>query len=274
MKMQQVVVELLPLAQLEPWEEVNVRRTQVKAEIDELAESIKRIGLLEPIVVQEQANGRYRIVLGQRRFYAFQQLAATDPEKFGRIPAIVKKMDRVTATIASMVENIQRRDIAARDKATACKFLLDHFGSTKAVAEELGYKSDQPVKKWLGFHAVPESIKKMVDKKQISPVEAIEISSNVADEKKAVEIAEKIVEDKMSKPEKERVIDVIREEPDLPKERIFKIADERKYQEEIHFVLPPKFAKGLTEAADEEGADPNTKAKNIVMDWIRSSKYV
>lgn len=247
----QYAIEPLKLEEVEPWEEVNVRRTKVKADIDELAESIKRIGLLEPIVVQQQENGKYRIIVGQRRFYAYQQLASTNPEKYGTIPSIVKHFDRVKATVASMAENVQRRDLAARDKAVTCKFLLEHFGSTKAVAEELGI-GEQTVKKWLGYHAVPEKMKQMVDEKKISAVEAIEISSNVPDEKKAIEIAQKMVENKMTKPEKDRVIDVIREEPELPKEKIFTVAKERKYTEEVQFVLPPKYARGLAEAADED----------------------
>lgn len=269
----QYAIEPLRLEEVEPWEEVNVRRTKVKADIDELAESIKRIGLLEPIIVSQRENGKYRIIVGQRRFYAYQQLASTNSEKYGTIPAIVKQFDRVKATIASMAENVQRRDIAARDKAMTCKFLLDQFGSTKAVSEELGI-GEQTVRKWLGYHAVPEKLKEMVDEKRISAVEAIEISSNVPDEKKAVEIAQKMVDNKMTKPEKERVFDVIREEPDLPKERIFTVAQERKYTEEVQFVLPSKFARGLAEAADEDGIDTNAKAKTVVMDWLRSSKYL
>jgi ParB/RepB/Spo0J family partition protein len=269
----QYVVEPLKLEDLEPWEEVNVRRTQVKADVDELAESIKRIGLLEPIVVQQQENGKYRIIVGQRRYYAFQLLASVDPDKYGSIPAIIKRLDRIKATIASMAENVQRREIAARDKAVTCKLLLDHFGTTKAVAEELGV-TEQTVKKWLGYHAVPEQIKEMVEDKKISAVEAIEISSNVVDEKKAIEIAQKMVENKMTKPQKDRVIDVIKEEPELPKERIFTIADENKNQQEVFFVLSPKYARGLADAADEEGVDPNRKAKHVVMEWLRTSKYL
>ena len=223
--------------------------------------------------MQEQQNDKYRIIIGQRRFYAFQELANDDPKKWGRIPATVRRLDKVKATVASMIENVQRRDIAARDKAITCKFLLDQFGTTKAVAEELGV-TERTVKKWLGYHSVPESIKQIVDKKGISPIEAIEISSNVLDEKKALEIAQTIVEKKMTKPQKERVIDATAEEPQKPTKEILKIAEEGQYTEDIYFVLPPKYAKGLAAAANDDGSEPSFKAKTIVMDWIRTNRYL
>jgi ParB family chromosome partitioning protein len=126
-KSSQYNIEQISISQIEPWEEVNVRRRQVKAYVNGLVESIRRVGLLEPIIVQEQQNGKYRIIIGQRRFYAFQELANEDPKKWGRIPATVRHLDKAKATIASMIENVQRRDIAVHDKAITCKFLLDRF---------------------------------------------------------------------------------------------------------------------------------------------------
>jgi hypothetical protein len=52
-KSSQYHIKQIPLSQIEPWEEVNVRRRQVKADINELVESIRHVGLLEPIIVQE-----------------------------------------------------------------------------------------------------------------------------------------------------------------------------------------------------------------------------
>lgn len=264
--------ELMPLEDLEPWEEVNVRRRQVTVGLDELAESIKRIGLLEPIVVQDKQNGKYKIIVGQRRFYAFKQLAADNPTKFGKIPAIVRHMDKLRAIIASMTENVQRRDIPARDKALACQTLLDELHTPEAVAEELGL-TVQTVRKWLGYYVVPESIKKMVDENKISAPEAIQISSNVTDEQKAVEIAKTIVDKKMTKPQKERVMDELAVQPEAPVPRIFKAAEEKQRQKEFTFVLPDKYANGLEDAAKDENKEANQKAKDIVIDWIRANRY-
>jgi ParB family chromosome partitioning protein len=265
-KTQTVPVMDIPLEEIEIWEEANVRRRQITEGIDELAESIKRIGLQQPVVVQ-QDDGKYKLIIGQRRYLACKQLGLK------KIRALVQQpVDEIKARIASMAENIHRRDIAARDKAIVCKALLDKFGTPKAVAEELGV-TEQTVRKWLGYHAVAEPIKKMVEEKKITAVEAIKISSNVPEEKKAIRIAEKIAEAKMTKPEKERVFDAVEEEPAAPVERIFRRAEEKKIQKEIHFVLPEKVAKAMDKASEDEEKEPDELAKDIVVDWLRTNRY-
>ncbi|GAI91177.1 unnamed protein product, partial [marine sediment metagenome] len=146
------------------------------------------------------------------------------------------------------------------------------FGTPKAVAEELGI-TEVTVRKWLGYHAVPEKLKKMVDEKKISTREATRISENIPDESKAVEIAEKMVEEKLTKPQKDRVFDEIEEEPEVPVERIFKRAEEKKVQSEITIVLPPKAAEGLDRAASDEDKEPATLARDVVVTWLRDQEY-
>lgn len=258
-------VQNLPMIKVGIWEEGNVRRRRITAGLDELVESIKRIGLLQPIVVRSE-DGEYEVVIGQRRYLAAKELG------WETIPAIVRDYDVLKGKIASMSENIQRRDISGRDKAVVCKYLLDEFGTPKAVAEELGI-TEVTVRKWLGYHAVPEKLKKFVDEKKISPTEAIRISQNIPDESKAIKIAEKMVEANLTKPQKDRVIDEIEEEPEVTVERIFKRAEERKVQREITFVLPPKAAESLDTAASEEDKEPATLARDVVVTWLRDQGY-
>jgi ParB family chromosome partitioning protein len=257
----------IPLTDLEVWEEANVRRIQITAGIDELAENMKKIGLQQPIVVQPKGNGKYLILIGQRRFLAAKQL------EWKSISAIVQpQQDKLKARVYSLSENIHRRDIAARDKATACKSLLDNLGTVKAVAEELGI-GEQSVRKWLGYVVVPEKLKKMVDQKKLSPDEAMRISQSVPDEERAVKIATKMVEEGMTKPEKDRVFDAVEDEPGAPVERILKKANEKRIEKIITFVLPTKAAEGLTRAADEEEKPAEVLAKDVVIDWLRNNKY-
>ena len=258
-------VQNIPMAKVDIWEEGNVRRRRITTGLDELVESIKRIGLLQPIIVRPE-DGEYRILIGQRRYLAAKELG------WETIPAIVRDYDLLQGKIASMSENIQRRDISGRDKAVVCKYLLDEFGTPKAVAEELGI-TEVTVRKWLGYHAVPEKLKKMVDEKKISTKEATRISENIPDESKAVEIAEKMVEEKLTKPQKERVFNEIEEEPEVPIERIFKRAEEKKVQREFPIVLPPKAAEGLDRAASDEDKEPATLARDVVITWLRDQGY-
>lgn len=258
-------IQNIPMNKVEVWEEGNVRRRQITAGLDELVESIKRMGLLQPIVVRPE-DGKYSVVIGQRRYMAVKELG------WETIPALVRDYDILKGKIASMSENIQRRDITGRDKAVVCKYLLDEFGTPKAVAEELGI-TEVTVRKWLGYHAVPEEIKKFVDEKKISTTEAIRISQNIPDESKAVEIVEKMVEENLTKPQKERVFEEIEEEPEVPVERIFKRAEEKKVQREITFVLPPKAAEGLDKASSDEDKEPDILARDVVVTWLRDQGY-
>jgi len=256
----------IPISEIDVWEEANVRRLQRSVDLDELADSMKRIGLLQPIVVQ-RSNGQYKLYIGQRRYLAAKQLG------WDEIAAVVlPAKDEVAAIVASLTENIQRRDISARDKATAMKALLDQYGTVKAVAEELGI-SDPTVRKYLGYVAVPEELKKVVDQGKITATDAMRISEHVPEPAKAVTIAEKMVEENLTKPQKERVFEAVEEEPEAPVERVFKRAEEKKVQRDVLIVLPEKAAAGLDKAAHEEEKEPDELARDVLVNWLRDHGY-
>ena len=176
-------VQPIELSKIDVWVGVNVRTDEITADIGDLAHSLDTIGLQQPIVVQEE-DGRYKILVGQRRYLAAKRLG------WAEIPArVVEGLDQPTAILWSISENIQRRDLTPRDKSNACKYLLDRFKSAAAVAAQIG-SSERTVKKWLGYyHIVPEEMKRMVDEKRISSSTALRIAENVSDEEKAIAIA-------------------------------------------------------------------------------------
>lgn len=160
----------------------NVRKRETDKDIDLLAKSIEKRGLLQPIVVVEAGNN-YELVIGQRRLLAFRKLGRKS------ITAVIKKINTNTdKIITSFTENIQRRDMPYRDKMEAAIGLLSELKNKETVAKELGI-SVQTVKSYLGYSAVPEEIKKMVDRGEISAQTAARITQRVEDEKKAIAIA-------------------------------------------------------------------------------------
>jgi ParB family chromosome partitioning protein len=100
--------------------EAQVRLRDVGKEIDELAESISKIGLLEPIVVYEaETPGKFEIVTGQRRFLAHQEL-----KKPTIMAAILDgKVDEAEAKVISVTENLVRRDLNSNDLIDTCTYL-------------------------------------------------------------------------------------------------------------------------------------------------------
>lgn len=113
--------------------EANVRRRELGADLDQLAHSMATFGLQQPIVVQPKGD-RYEILIGQRRYSAAKQLGWTT------IPAriLAEALDPIAAKIVSFSENVQRRDLAPKDKADVCRFLLDRLGTVRRVSEHIG----------------------------------------------------------------------------------------------------------------------------------------
>ncbi len=106
---------------------------QQDSNIEDLARSIDRQGLLSPITVFRKPDGTFSLVAGQRRLLACRQLG------WAVIPAIVRdEMSAADATAVSLVENVHRADMNPRDKAVAFKALHDKFGSPQAVSKETG----------------------------------------------------------------------------------------------------------------------------------------
>lgn len=100
--------------------------------IEELAESIKEYGLLNPIVLSKN-NGKYEIIAGERRYRASIQAGLK------KIDAIVRDFDQKDIDILSLVENIQREDLSALEEAEAYKKLMDDFSMTQEeIAKSMG----------------------------------------------------------------------------------------------------------------------------------------
>ncbi len=92
--------------------------------LDELAQSVAEIGLLQPIVVRETAPGAYELVMGERRLRAHQRAGLPV------IPAIVRGTDDATMLRDALLENLHRADLNPLEEAAAYQQLLDDFGCT------------------------------------------------------------------------------------------------------------------------------------------------
>ena len=136
-----------------------VRLRHVSKEIDELADSIRVVGLLEPIVVCEaEAAGKYEIITGQRRFLAHQELQAEHI-----MSAILdERVDEQTAKVLSVTENLVRRDLDSKDLIDACTYLFRKYGSIRAVSEETGL-AYQKVSKYVKYDQLIKPLRKLVD---------------------------------------------------------------------------------------------------------------
>lgn len=121
--------------------------------LNELAESIKRNGVMQPIIVSESENNRYSIIAGERRFKA-AKLAGLDV-----IPAIVNNSSPEKILELALVENIQREDLNVMEEAEGYARLMDEFGYTQEQVAGIIGKSRSHIANLLRLNNLPEIIK-------------------------------------------------------------------------------------------------------------------
>jgi ParB family chromosome partitioning protein len=140
-----------------------VRLRGVEADLDELTESIRIHGLLEPIVVSPHLEpGKFEVVSGQRRYLAHKKLGRAT------IPAIVMPtVDEMTAKVLSLTENVIRRDLDSKDLVDVCTSLFRKYGTAQAVAEETGIPYSK-VLKYVKYERLSSELRQLFDKGQIS----------------------------------------------------------------------------------------------------------
>jgi ParB/RepB/Spo0J family partition protein len=242
----------------------NVRKKKVEEGLDELAGSIKAIGLQQPVKVT-QKNSRYELIVGQRRFLACKSLG------WKTIPAlVVQPQSRLNIILASFSENIYREKLNYRDKMEAAMQLYKELRSVDQVAKHLGVTS-HTVKNYMGYAAVPDEMKKMVEEEKLGVSTAMEIVRNVPDEKKAIAIAKKVCE-KSRGEEKRAYLDAVRDDPDQDLTEIDKRAQKQKYKK-ITIHLTEKVADSLAKACDQYDSDPADIAKDALIDWLQDQGF-
>ena len=130
--------------------------------LEELAASIRELGILQPIVVRALEGGKFEIVAGERRFRAASLAGLTE------VPVLVKSASAQVALEMSIVENVQRADISAIECAQAYRRLADEFGLTQdEIATKVG-KSRVAVSNTLRLLRLPEGMQRAVSEGKLS----------------------------------------------------------------------------------------------------------
>jgi ParB family chromosome partitioning protein len=125
--------------------------------IRELADSISNSGLLQPIIVTSEIDGKYRIVAGERRWRASKMAGLND------IPVIIKNLNDKEILEIALVENIQREELSAIEEAQGFERLINEFGYTQEKLAEILGKSRSHVANLVRLNQLPESIKDKVN---------------------------------------------------------------------------------------------------------------
>jgi len=158
--------------------------------LQELADSIKAQGVVQPIVVRPIAGGRYEIIAGERRWRA-SQLA-----ELQTIPVVIKDIDDKTTAAVSLIENIQREDLNPIEESRALQRLIDEFGLTHQECADTVGRSRASVSNLLRLQDLREEVKTFLDKGEIEMGHARALLSLDADNQ--LHLAKQVIKKGMS----------------------------------------------------------------------------
>lgn len=180
------------------------RREINSADLENLANSIRAQGVLQPIVVREIGKNQYEIIAGERRFRASQLIGLTT------IPAIIKNVPDEAAMAIALIENIQRENLNALEEAVALERLTKEFGLTHVqVAEAVG-KSRVTVTNLLRLLTLVDDVKILLEKGEIEAGHAKVLLGLRGD--KQSQVARMVVSKGLSVRETERLVARMAEE--------------------------------------------------------------
>lgn len=161
-----------------------------KEKIEELAESIKNNGLLQPIIVKKSLTG-YIIIAGERRVRAFEMLGKEN------IPAIIKDLSDEEMMVFSILENLQREDLSALEEANSYRQLMDSLKITQEeLAKRIG-KSRPYVANSVRLLKLPLELKDKLAQGLLTPGHAKTILG-LKTKKQMLEVAHKVINENMS----------------------------------------------------------------------------
>jgi ParB family transcriptional regulator, chromosome partitioning protein len=130
--------------------------------IEELAESVRAQGVVQPVVVRPSADGGYELIAGERRWRAARAAG------LATVPALVRETDDRDSLLLALVENVAREDLSPVDEARAYSALMDEFGlSLGEVAEHVG-RAKPTVSNRLRLLELPDDVLALVERGQLS----------------------------------------------------------------------------------------------------------
>ena len=140
----------------------NPRRAFDKSELEELASSIRKHGIVQPVVVRTMAADHFEIIAGERRWRAAQLAGLVD------IPVLVRDVDDRTALEIAIVENVQRSDLNPLDEALGYEQLIAQYSYTQNDLGEVIGKSRSHVANSLRLLKLPEYVRGMLSSGELS----------------------------------------------------------------------------------------------------------
>lgn len=182
--------QTLRISEIEPKAD-QPRRYFDEEALAELADSISKHGLLQPIIVRESSGGFYQIIAGERRWRASKMAGLLE------VPVIIMQADALKAAEIAIIENIQREDLNPYEEATAYHSLMTQYDLTQEQVAEKVAKSRSAVANAMRLLELPEEVLEMLKTGDISAGHARALLG-LKDKESIVDTAKKILTHSLS----------------------------------------------------------------------------
>lgn len=208
------------------------RKTFDEGKLEELADSIREHGLIQPLVVRKSTNG-YEIVAGERRWRAARKIGIKE------IPAIVRELSDEENMLLAIIENMQREDLDPIEEAEGISQMIETYGlSQEQVSKSLG-KSRPYITNQLRLLKLPEEIRKMVSDGRLSSGH-VRALITIDDEEKQIKLAVQAVEQGLSVRQVEALAKANKKVKKSKSAKKKKSADVKRVEEDLKVALGTK----------------------------------
>lgn len=211
--------------------DIEPNRDQPRKKFDEdalaeLADSIAKHGVIQPLLVRPMPDGSYQLVAGERRWRASRMAGLTE------VPVVIKELSDDEAMALALIENLQREDLNAIEEAQGIKALMDTLSLTQDEAAERVGKSRPAVANALRLLKLPDSVIALVSDGKLSPGHARALLG-FKDEQDIIETADLIIEKGLTVRDVEKLVKKRNKEPKAEKPA----ARRASYYDEVELAL-------------------------------------
>ena len=178
------------------------RREFNQENLDDLANSIKELGIIQPIVVRRSKNdvSKYEIIAGERRWIAAQKAGLHE------VPVSIVEVDDLKSLEFAIVENVQRHDLNAIEEAQGYQRLIDDFSYDQEKVSKFIGKSRSHITNCLRLLTLPQDVIKLIESKKITPGHA----KVLVGLDNAAFVAKKIIESNLSVRQAENFVKIFK----------------------------------------------------------------
>lgn len=201
-------IDMVPVTKIEP-NPFQPRKEFDKEALEELAQSIRRQGVITPITVRKMPNGSYQLIAGERRFRASQMAGLKELPAYVRVATDIQMMEM------ALVENIQRADLNAIEVAQAYRQLIEECRLTHEELSEKVGKNRSTITNYLRLLSLPDEVQQALADNSISMAHA-RVLAGMDDAERQKEILHAIVERGLSVHQTEEMAKSAKPKPKAP----------------------------------------------------------